>query len=517
MARIAVIGAGMASMAAAARLATGGHRVAVYERGGTFGGGVGRLVRDGFAFDTGPGVLTLPAVYRDLFVKTGREPLADRVDLVQVDPAGHHLFADGSSVSLPNASRSGVIEALDGAFGPGSGERWSEVMVRARETWEAMRRPLLEDVLRDPAAAARDPYPAAGRRGLFRRAAPTLAGVAAGLGDPRLAALLESWALGYGLDPRSAPASTTVLPYLEATFGVWYPRGGVRALAEAVHERCLARKVEFHFDAEVTELLTGADGSAAGVELADGRAVPADLVVAGAPLPALYRDQVLPWTRQDEWPPMGPPGEPGRVTVHLALRGARPGGTAHRTVVHAADRRAALDWLFASRREALPPEGGLTVTVLRPDDPAARPDAGHEAVTLTATVPPHRPDARGGASGDTSGGGLDWTAPGVAEAFAARMAAVAEAALPGLGERECWREVRTPADTERETGAPGGSVPAPALAGAGGALVRAANRSGVPGLYLVGGWAHPGGGLPHTGMSAAITADLVAGGPGGSR
>jgi phytoene desaturase len=513
MARIAVIGAGMASMAAAARLATGGHRVTVYERGAAYGGGVGRVEREGFAFDTGPGVLTLPAVYRDLFVKTGREPLEDRVELVQVDPAGRHLFADGSSVSLPNASRSGVIEALDGAFGPGSGERWSEVMVKARETWEVMRRPLLEDVLRDPALAARDPYPVAGRRGLFRRAAaPTLAGAAAsGLGDPRLAAVLESWALGYGLDPRSAPASTTVLPYLEATFGVWYARGGLRALADAVYERCLARRVEFRFDSGVTDVLTGADGSASGVGLAGGEESEADLVVAGAPLPALYRDQVLPWERQDEWPPMGPPGEPGRCTVLLALRGSRPAGTAHRTVVHAADRAAALDWLFGGRRrEPLPQQGGLTVTVLRPDDPATRPDGGHEAVTLTATVPAHAPGGGGGA-------GLDWNAPGVAEGFAARMAAVAEAAVPGLRERELWREVRTPADTERETGAPGGSVPAPALAGAGGALVRAANRSSVPGLYLVGGWAHPGGGLPHAGMSAAITADLVAGGPGGSR
>jgi phytoene desaturase len=507
MARIAVIGAGMASMAAAARLATGGHRVVVHERAGTYGGGVGRVARDGFAFDTGPGLLTLPAVYRDLFVKTGKESLEDRVDLVQVDPAGRHLFADGTSVTLPNASRSGVIAALDAAFGAGSGERWSEVLVKARATWEAVRRPMLEEVLRDPALAARDPYPAPARRGLFRRAAPpTLAGVAAAeLADPRLAAVLESWALGAGLDPRTAPASATVLPYLEATFGLWYARGGMRALADALYERCLARGVEFRFDAEVTGLLTSEKGAAAGVELADGTRCEADVVVAGAPLPALYRDQVVPWERQDAWPPMGPVGEPGRCTVHLALRGARPADAAHRAVVHAADRGAALDWLFGPRREALPRPGALTVGVLRPDDPATRPDDGHEAVTVVATVPAHQP-----------AGGVDWDAPGVAEGVAARMVEAAEAAVPGLRERELWREVRTPADAERATGAPGGSVPAPTLPGLGGALVRAPNRAAPPGLYVVGGWAHPGGGLPHAGMSAAITADLVAGGPGGS-
>ena len=104
-----MIGAGMGAMAAAARLAVAGHRVAVYERTETYGGAVRRFERDGFAFDTGPGMLTLPAVYRDLFVKTGKEPLESVVELVQVDPSSRHVFADGTEVSLPNASRAAPL------------------------------------------------------------------------------------------------------------------------------------------------------------------------------------------------------------------------------------------------------------------------------------------------------------------------------------------------------------------------------------------------------------------------
>ncbi|WP_405580474.1 phytoene desaturase family protein [Streptomyces sp. NBC_01190] len=524
MARIAVIGAGMGSLATAARLATGGHQVVVHERAASHGGAVGRFAEGGFAFDTGPGLLLLPAVYRDLFVKTGRESLEATVGLTQADPASRHLFADGTEVSLPNASRSGVIEALDAAFGPGSGVRWSDVLARARQAWEATRRPLLEEAVGNAPVPAADPYPAVARRGLFRRGAPSLARVAAAeLGDPRLAALLESYPVDYGLDPRTVPGSAAVLPYLEATFGVWYVRGGLRALADAVYERCLARQVEFRFGVAVTGLLAK-DGRAAGVELADGSRSEADLVVAGAPLPALIAAGVLPAGPGGPAAGPGPSGEPGRCTVHMALRGARPAGTAHRTVVHAADREGALDWVFAPgdrHRGALgaaaadagdPLAGRITVTVLRPDDPELRPDDAHEALTLTATVPRHAPG--GGRPVD---GTVDWAAPGAAEGFAARMVAVAEAAVPSLRERELWRRVRTPADTERETGAPGGSVPAPALAGAEGALLRPANRSALPGLYVVGGWAHPGGGLPHAGMAGAIVADLIAGGPGGSR
>ncbi|MFE6776132.1 phytoene desaturase family protein [Streptomyces sp. NPDC057702] len=507
MARIAVIGAGMGAMAAAARLAVAGHRVAVYERGSTHGGGVGRLTRDGFAFDTGPGLLHLPAVYRDLFVKTGKEPLERCVELRQVDPAVAHVFADGTRVALPNASRAGVVDALDGAFGAGAGERWSDLVNRAREVWDATRRPLLEEPLpADRSALGGDPYPAL-RRGWFQRGPAPLARVARReLADPRLAALLESRALAYGLDPRQVPASASVLAYLEQTFGSWYARGGTRALADALHARCLARRVEFFFGAEASAVLTR-DGRAAGVVLADGTTVEADAVVAGVSPGRLAR--LLPPEVAAAAPAGadgavdGEGGALGRFSVLLALRGARPAETAHRTVVHPADRDAEYAQLFPGRagrrRTSVPAVGGVaarpTVTVLRPDDPELVPDAEHEAITVTAAARPH--------------GAVDWTDPALAEQAAERLVTVAQAAVPGLRDRLLWRETRTPHDTARDTGVATGGVPAPALAGADGRFLAAPNPGPLPGLYRVGGWSHPGGGLAHAGMSGAMVAGLI--------
>ncbi|MGP8302428.1 phytoene desaturase family protein [Streptomyces inhibens] len=498
MARIAVIGAGMGAMAAAARLAVAGHQVAVFERAATHGGAVRRFERDGFAFDTGPGLLHLPAVYRDLFLKTGREPLESCVELSQVDPASRHVFADGTAVSLPNASRAGVLAALDEALGAGAGERWSALVGRAREAWDATRRPLLEEPLwREWRVLGRDPYPAVRRRGLFGRGkSPTTATLAEvarrELADPRLVALLESHALAYGFDPRSAPASAVVLPYMEQTFGSWYPRGGMRALADALYERCLTRKVEFTFGAEVTGIVEK-DGRAAGVELADGRVADAEFVVAGidpAGLPALLggRDPY----GEDEVRPRTGPGDraPGRLTVCVALRGAREAGAAHRTVVHAPDRAAELAGVFGDGLALRTPCERPTVTVLRPDDPASRPDDGHEAVTLTATVAPHGP--------------VDWRDREAAAADADRLTAIAEAAVPGLRERMLWREVLPPTDDM--------VVPGPALAGQEGRFLRPGNRTRIPGLYAVGGWSHPGGGPAHAGMSGAIVAGLIVNG-----
>lgn len=507
MARIAVIGAGLGAMAASARLAVAGHEVRVYERTETYGGGVRRYERDGFRFDTGPGLLHLPAVYRDLFVKTGREPLEKRVELVQPDPAVRHVFADGTSVSLPHASRAGTIDALDRALGASAGERWTDLLSRARTVWDATRRPLLEEPLSasasEPGSASggeasagaprdgytRDPYPALRRRGLLRRRTPALGEVAEHeLRDPRLAALLASHAHAYGLDPRRAPASATVLAYLEHTFGSWYVRGGMRELARALYERCLERKVDFRFGTEVLSVREDG-GRASGLKLAGAAetVADADAVVAGSFRPLLRTDV----------PPAQAAGVPAtsRLTVLLALRGARPEGTVHRTVVHRAD------------------APGQPLTVLRPDDPSLCPDDGHEAAVLSVTV-----------GADEVRGRED------ASRLADRLVAAADAAGLGLGGRVLWREVRTPADIEAETGVPGGLVPPPALAGpsARGGLsarerragdVRPPNRTATEGLYHAGGWAHPGGGLAHAGMSGALVAGLIVEGDGwrGSR
>ncbi|MEU6557932.1 NAD(P)/FAD-dependent oxidoreductase [Streptomyces sp. NPDC046915] len=490
MARIAVIGAGMGAMAAAARLAVAGHRVAVYERTETYGGAVRRFERDGFRFDTGPGLLPLPAVYRDLFVKTGKEPLEACVELVQVDPSSRHVFADGTEVSLPNASRAGVVTALDEALGAGAGGRWGDFLVRAREAWDRTRRPLLEEPLWPNwrVLAEREPYPAVPHKRLLRtRRATTLAEVGEWeLRDPRLAALLESHALAHGLDPRLAPASAAVLPYLEHAFGTWYVRGGIRELARAVYERCLARRVEFAFGAEVTGILEK-DGRAAGVEFAGGTSpafgsgggtvAEADHVVADVDPVRLRGLTGHPLDADGDVRAETVPPRTGRFTVLLALRGEREPGAAHRTVVHAPD-------------PARP-----TVTVLRPDDPSSRPEGGYESVVVQAMVP-------------TEAG---WEQESTVRRFTGLVLDAAGAAVPGLRERLIWHEVRTPGDTAAETGS--GAVPAPALAAADGRFLHPANTTRLPGLYRVGGWSHPGGGLPHAGMSGALVAGLIVEGP----
>ena len=488
MSRVVVIGAGVGGLAAAARLAAQGHRVQVHERSGTHGGKLGEYRRDGFRFDTGPSLLTLPQVFEELFDDTGGPA---GLEYVPLDPACTYRFADGTVLAMPR-DPAAVSAALDAALGPGRGAAWQALYDRSGRLWTLVG----DAVLRRPLDGSADLLRFSRRVRDLRVIAPwrTLRGLGrAMLTDPRLVTWLDRYATYSGSDPRRAPSVLSVTSYVEQHFGAWYLRGGLRRLADALLWRCQDLGVEVHLDSEVTRVRTTAD-RVSGVELADGPAVPADVVVCDADAATLY-ERLLP----------GPVAGRMRRTLRtatrslsafvvlLALDDHRP-GAAHR-IWFPAEYDAEFDAIFG-RRPA--PVADPTVYVHAPDDPAMRPDDRSEGWFVLVNAPVHDP-----------AGGVDWDCPRLRERYADHVLATLAGRGEDVRQRIRWRVIRTPADLERETGAPGGAIYGTASHGSRAALLRPANRSLVPGLYLVGGSAHPGGGLPLVALSASIVAGLV--------
>jgi len=469
--------------------------VTVFEQAPAVGGKLGTFTRDGFTFDTGPSLLTLPAVFRDLFLKTGAA-METVLDLVPIDPAGRYRFPDGTWLDLPNASRPRICRAFDEGLGAGAGDDWASFLERAGQIWQVTRGPFLESPLngvRDLAHQARwvrglgTVAPWRSLRGLGRRY----------LRDPRLQMFLDRYATYTGSDPRRAPAALAVVPYVEQTFGAWYVRGGLRRLGEALHARAVGCGAVVRTGAGVAAV-TLSGGRVDGVRLADGTRMPADVVVSDADATHLYADLVhgpqaaaaLGRLRR------ATPSLSGFVLL-LALRG-RTRDLSHHTVLFADDYDAEFDSIFhAPVRQVESP----TIYISAPDDPALRPDDDSEAWFVLVNAPRHGPDG--------AVDSVNWTAPGLAAKYADRvLELMAERGLE-VRDRVLWREIRTPADLERETRSPGGAIYGTSSNGARAAFLRPANRSPVHGLFLVGGSAHPGGGLPLVGMSAAIVAQLI--------
>ncbi|MGY1689442.1 phytoene desaturase family protein [Geodermatophilus sp. SYSU D01105] len=497
MARVAVVGAGMGSLAAAARLAALGHAVTVHEQAPEVGGKLGWYARDGHGFDTGPSLVTLPSVYRDLFAATGG-PLEDAVDLVRLDPAVAYRFADGTTLRVPGRLGD-VPDALAAALGPGAAAQWSALLARAEAMWRVTEQPFLRSPLAGAATLAR-----------LARSASHVGTVAPwrtlrGLGttylrDPRLRTLLDRYATYSGSDPRRAPAVLATVPYVEQAFGSWYVRGGLRRLAEAVAARAVERGAVVRTGCAVERVLVEG-GRAAGVRLTGGEVVPADVVVSGADAAGLYADLLPPspaTRRVRRGLARGTPSLSGFVLL-LALRGRTP-GLAHHTVLFPEDYDAEFDAVFGvgSCRGTPRPVADPTVYVSAPDDPATRPDDDSESWFVLVNAPRHDPAA-----------GVDWDAPGLADRYATRVLEVLARRGLDVRDRVRWCAVRTPADLERDTRSVGGSIYGTSSNGTRAAFLRPGNAGPVPGLFLVGGSSHPGGGLPLVALSAEIVAGLV--------
>ncbi|WP_104524259.1 phytoene desaturase family protein [Blastococcus atacamensis] len=497
MTRVVVVGAGLGGLAAAARLAALGHAVTVLEQAPEPGGKLGWSSSDGHSFDTGPSLVTLPQVLRDLFTATGGT-LEDAVDLVRLDPAVGYRFADGTRLTVPGRSEE-VPAALDRALGDGAGRQWSALMDRAATMWRISEGPFLRSPLAGAATLARlARHPAdvaaiapwQSLRGVGRRY----------LDSPHLRTLLDRYATYSGSDPRRAPAVLATVPYAEQAFGSWYVRGGLHRLALAVLDRALAHGAVLRTGSPVHRVLVEG-GRAAGVELGGGARVPADVVVSGVDATVLH-DRLLPDDRRTRGVrrdlERATPSLAGFVLL-LALRGRTP-GLAHHTVLFPEDYDAEFDAVFGAGRHAgrpVPVEDP-TVYVSAPDDPALMPDADSESWFVLVNAPRHDPER-----------GVDWNSPGLADRYADRVLDVMAARGLDVRDRVRRRVVRTPADLERDTGSPGGSIYGTSSNGGRAAFLRPANASPVPGLFLVGGSAHPGGGLPLVMLSAEIVARLV--------
>jgi phytoene desaturase len=472
MADIAVIGAGVGGLAAAAHLAAAGHTVTVFEQAATVGGKLGRYERDGFLFDTGPSLFTLPQIAAELV----------ELDLVPLDPVVRHRFADGTVLD----STADFGAQIASVLGRDAAADWARLWRRAERVWETSWRHVLNSTVDSPLRIAR----LAWRLRDLAAIAPgqTLHGLARRhLRDPRLRTLLERYATYTGADPRRAPAALLAIPYAELHFGGWYLRGGLGTLADALLATCESRGVRVELGTAVTGIsVSGSQVS--GVLLADGSSFPASVIVSNADALQVYRD-LLPT------PPRAArltERSLGGFVLLLGVRGRTP-GLAHHNVFFPADYGAEFDAVFGTDGRGARPVSAPTIFVTVPDDPLVRP-AGHEAWFVLVNA--------------ASSNLFDWRAPGVADSYADHVLDVLAQRGVDVRDRVLFREVRTPADLESATWSPGGAIYGTPSHGMGG-LLRPPNRGPVRGLYLVGGSVHPGGGLPLVLLSAKLVASMI--------
>ena len=494
MAKISVVGAGIGGMSAAARLAKQGHQVTVFENSDQSGGKCRTEWFGDYAFDTGPSLLTLPAVFRDLFLKTGKR-IEHVLDISPVDPAFNYNFADGSKVTFPNLSNPKTYQEIEKSFGISASQSWRQIIERSEKMWEASRDSFIESELTSI-------WPLLLRKNLINQInqiSPftSLRSLSEKLNlDPHLKMIIDRYATYTGSDPRSAPAVLLTIAFVESTFGAWHIKGGIGQLSVALEQRCRDLGVDFEFKSLVTKIVVE-QNKVKGVVLSDGKIIKSDLVVSNSDAEYTFNSLIgseVSSARGERRKLKSATKSLAGFSLLLGLDNSKskPVDVDHHNVYFPENYDLEFDQIFTQKVPVTDP----TIYLCAPKDSSMVKGADKDAWFVLVNAPRHEPES-----------GWDWKDGG--QEYAQKIISKMDDLGLNVTNRLDFMEYRTPADLENYAMAPGGSIYGTSSNSPVSAFLRARNRSKVKGLFCVGGSAHPGGGLPLVGISAEIVAKAI--------
>ena len=474
-----VIGSGFGGLAAAVRLAVRGWRVTVLEKNEQPGGRAAVHRDQGYTFDAGPTLITVPHLFEELWTLAGAR-MSDHVKLVPLDPFYRLRFDDGTHFDYngdPDHMRAEVAR-----FSPGDVAGYDRFMEQAAlcyrlgfEELGAKAFDSVGDLLRAVPHLLR------------MRSWRTIAQLVNGhIRDPRLRVVFSLHPLLIGGNPSSVTSTYSLINMLERRFGVHWAIGGTGALVRGLVALLHSIGVPVRCNAEVRRI-TVEGGRAAGVELADGQRLQADIVVSNADTAWTYKHLVAPehrrvWTDRKI--------ERARHSMSLFVwyfgLNRRYDDVLHHTIVLGPRYEGLLKDIF--KRHHLADDFSLYVHRPTATDPSMAPPG---CDTFYALSPVPHLDS-----------GTDWlaTAERYRQAIAKRLN---DTLLPGFEKHVVTSRLMTPLDFRdrllSHKGAAFGLEPLLVQS----AWFRPHNRSeDVPGLFMVGAGTHPGAGMPGVLMSA---------------
>ncbi|MEU8607500.1 phytoene desaturase family protein [Actinoplanes sp. NPDC048791] len=289
--RVVVVGAGLGGLACALHLAAAGRQVTVVEREAVPGGRAGRLSVDGYDFDTGPTVLTMPELIAEPLAAVG-ERLSDWLELTPLSPAYRAFYPDGSTLDVKTDTVQMAAE-ISRVCGPREADGYLRFVDFARDLWRLERNNFIDRNLDTPLDLMNMSLLKLLGMGGFRRLQPKINQY---FRDPRTQRIFSFQAMYAGLAPHDALAIYAVIAYLDSVAGVFFPRGGMHAVPKAMAGAAEKHGVQFRYETTVTRVET-ANGRATGVITDSGERIPADVVVLNPDLPVAYRD-LLPESRR---------------------------------------------------------------------------------------------------------------------------------------------------------------------------------------------------------------------------
>jgi len=481
--KVIVIGAGMGGLTAAIDLARHGHRVDVVERAGDVGGKMRQVPVGNTMIDGGPTVFTMKWVFDGLFEDAGLA-LDDHLTLLPATILARHAWCQGGNLDL-FADREASAEAIRAFAGPEDAAGYLAFCKRSASIYETLRGPFIASQRPNPVElVARVGFD---KLGAMWETAPhqTMWGaLGAYFHDTRLKQLFGRYATYCGSSPFAAPATLMLISHVEQE-GVWRVEGGMAKVAAALKSLAISQGVTFHFHADVERIETR-NRSVSGIVLKSGVTMQADAIVFNGDISALGRGllgrEAVPAAK-----PVALPQRSQSAITWCATATTSGLDLAHHTVLFSDDYQAEFQDVFARQR---PPQTPTIYICAQDRDDGCTPPDRAERLLILMNAP---------ANGDSETYGPE------AEAQA-KQSAWDMMASCGLNLSVEHNQITTPQGFNALFPASGGALYGRANHGPMASFQRPGARSGVKGLYLAGGSAHPGPGIPMAALSGRLAA-----------
>ena len=281
---VVIVGAGLAGLSAALRLAGAGRKVTVLERESVPGGRNGLLKKDGYSFDTGPSVLTMPSLINDAFNCVG-EDMKDWLELTPLTPLYRAFYADGSQLDVhadTNEMEAEIAKHISSTEAAGY-RRYVEFVTKL---YKYEMNDFIDRNIDSPLNLLTPNLARLIALGGFRKLSPK---VNQFMKDPRLQKVYSFQAMYAGVSPQQALAIYAVIAYMDSVNGVFFPKGGMHAVPRALAAAAQKHGVVFKYNTTVTNVEVS-NGRAKAVITESGERYECDAVILNPDLPVAYRE-----------------------------------------------------------------------------------------------------------------------------------------------------------------------------------------------------------------------------------
>lgn len=281
---VVIVGAGLAGLSCALRLAGKGRKVTVLEKESVPGGRNGLLSTDGYKFDTGPSVLTMPDLIRDAFDAVG-EQMEDWLELSPVSPLYRAFYHDGSQLDV-HADPARMAAEIESVIGPDEAQGYLKYVDFVSKLYKYEMKDFIDKNIDTPLDLLTPNLAKLIALGGFRKLAPKAKQF---FKDFRTERVYSFQAMYAGLSPYQALAIYAVIAYMDSVAGVFFPKGGMHAVPRALAAAAEKHGVTFQYNTTVTKVEHN-NGRASAVITSTGERIVADAFVLNADLPVAWRD-----------------------------------------------------------------------------------------------------------------------------------------------------------------------------------------------------------------------------------